>query len=448
MSVRVDEFLEMLFKRARAKGLDEFEAYIAWGDSFEASVHAGELIAYNVSSSMGLGFRALSGGRMGYASTQALDEAACDLIVEGAAASALLTESDDPQQIFAGGEYPALELYNPALDGISNAEKIRLALQLEKSTLAIDPRLSTDGCAVIYASGGRRIVNSKGLDASFCDNALGAYVSPVAKANGRAGSAMKFSMGRSAAPDIGALARDAAAEAVDFLSAGPVDSGMYPVVFRAGAARAIVSAFASAFSADAAQRGLSRLMGREGEVIASNCVTLMDDPLNPLGLAASPFDGEGVPALVKAVVDGGRLTTLLHNLKTAAKQGAASTGNAARGYSTAISIAPSNFYVKPSGLSAGALWKAAEGGLLITDLQGMHSGANPVSGDFSLGAKGYLIEGGRPGRAVDQITIAGNFYELLQQIEAVADDLEFGFAGTSCFGSPSLLAGRFSIAGR
>jgi len=445
--MRLDDFLNLLFQKAREAGLSEYEAYAASGDSFEASVHAGELIAYNVSSTNGLGFRALVGGRMGYASTQALDEEAANMLVKSAVASATLTETDDPQFLYAGGETPKLDLFSPALDEIPDAEKVRMALELEKKALAHDPRISTDGCAVVYAAGGRRIVNSKGLDVSFRDNALGAYVSAVAREGERAGSAFRFHMERGGAPGFDRIARQASLEAIDFLRAAPVASGRYPVVLRANAALELLSAFSEAFSADEAQRGLSPLKGREGEIVAAECVTLLDDPLNPAGFSAAPFDGEGVPARTKAVIDGGRLTTLLHNLKTAAKQGASSTGNAARGYSSAISVAPSNFYFRPSDAPLRALLARAEGGLLITELQGMHSGANSVSGDFSLSAKGYRIERGAPGASVDQITVAGNLYELLRSIRAVGGDLEFGQPGRSCYGSPSLFAGELTVAG-
>jgi len=446
--MRTDDFLKLLFEKARGAGFSEYEAYLSGGDSFEASVHAGELIAYNVSSAAGLGFRALSGGRMGYASTQALDEAAADMLVRGALTSATLTETEDPQFIFGGAETPALDLYNPAIAAIPDAEKVAMALALEKKALDADPRLSTDGCAVVYASGSRRIVNSKGLDVFFRDNAMSAYVSCVARENGRAGSAYRVASSRAGAPDLDRLAREAAGEALDFLAAAPADSGRYPVVLRADAALTLLAAFSGAFSAEEAQRGLSKLAGHEGEMVASPILTLMDDPLNPLGFASAPFDGEGVPARTKKIIDGGRLTTLMHNLKTAAKAGTASTGNAARGYASPIAVAPTNFYFAPADESLAALMGRAEGGLLITDLQGLHSGANAVSGDFSLSAKGYRIEGGRPAAPVDQITVAGNFYELLRAVAAVGNDLEFGQPGGSCFGSPSLLVGALSVAGK
>ena len=151
---------------------------------------------------------------------------------------------------------------------------------------------------------------------------------------------------------------------------------------------------------------------------------------------------------VKAVIEGGRLNTLLHNLKTARKQGVETTANAAReSYASGVGVAPTNFYFAPSDTGFDDMLEQTGDGLLITDLQGMHAGANPITGDFSLAAKGFRIEGGRLTAPVNQITVAGNYYELLADIEAVGGDLDFRSPGTSCFGSPSLLVKGLSVAG-
>ena len=214
-------------------------------------------------------------------------------------------------------------------------------------------------------------------------------------------------------------------------------------------AGSLLATFSGMFSADNAQRGLSRLKGREGEVVAASCVTLMDDPHRPGSASSTPFDGEGVATAPKAVIRGGVLTTLLHNLKTAHKQGVTTTANASRpGYASPVGVAPTNFFFEPSDADFDAMLQKLGDGLLITDLQGMHAGANAVTGDFSLAAKGFAVEGGRIGRAVSQITVAGNFYQLLQDIEAVGADLEFRIPGVSCFGSPSLLVKSLSVAGK
>ena len=175
----------------------------------------------------------------------------------------------------------------------------------------------------------------------------------------------------------------------------------------------------------------------------------MDDPHRPGSASSTPFDGEGVATAPKAVIDGGVLTTLLHNLKTANKQGVATTANGSRpGYVSSVGVAPTNFYFEPSNTAfEGMLEKLGEG-LLITELQGMHAGANAVTGDFSLAARGFRVRGGRREGPVKQITVAGNFYEMLNAIEAVGSDLEFRAPGSSCFGSPCLLVSDLSVAGQ
>jgi PmbA protein len=175
----------------------------------------------------------------------------------------------------------------------------------------------------------------------------------------------------------------------------------------------------------------------------------VDDPLLENGAATAPFDGEGVAGRRKNVIEAGRLTTYLHNLKTARKDGVESTGNASRpSFKSPVGIAPTNFFIEPGQAGFADLIQALGDGLIIINVQGTHSGANPVSGDFSLGAYGYLVQGGRIVRPVEQITIAGNFFRLLENVEAVGSDLEFGNPGyRGNVGSPSLIISNLAIAG-
>ena len=139
----------------------------------------------------------------------------------------------------------------------------------------------------------------------------------------------------------------------------------------------------------------------------------------------------------------------MHNLKTAHKQGVQTTANASRpGYAASVSVAPSNFCIQPGEADLDGMLEKLGEGLLITELQGMHAGANPITGDFSLAAKGFAVRGGRLAGAVNQITVAGNFYELLLNVEAVGADFEFQYPGASCFGSPTLLVSKLSVAGK
>ena len=450
------EFVEKLFARAREKAGDapDFacEACFGSNEEFEVQVKNGEIYQYNVSDNGGLGFRALVNGKMGYASTQILDEAAVDMLVDGALENAALVESEDEQFIFGGSErYPALKLYEPRLEAIDAAKKIEMAKELERLTLRQDPRIAqVEDCALFSTRAESAMVNSKGLDVSAKGNLLGGYVAVVARDGEKVNTGFKvfFTMNPDEI-DLEKAAREAAQEALDGLDAVQAESGTYRVLLRNDVAATLLATFSGVFSADNAQRGLSRLKDREGEDIASACVTLMDDPHLEGSAASTPFDGEGVATVPKAVIEAGRLNTLLHNLKTANKQGVQTTANASRpGYAAPVGVAPTNFYFKPSGTDFEGMLEALGDGLLITELQGMHAGANPITGDFSLAAKGFRVRGGRKAEAVAQITIAGNFYEVLKDVEAVGGDLEFRAPGGSCFGSPSVLVKRLSVAGK
>jgi len=422
------------------------------GESFEVSVRNGEIHQYNVSDGMGLGFRVLKDGHTGAASTQILDEDALHQMIDGAIENAELVESEDEQFMYAGDEdYPALNLYNPEIEAMPASVKIDMAKRLEKLALAQDRRIQqVEDCAVFSSVDERVLTNTLGLNVSAKSALLGGYVSVVAREGEKVNTGMKlfFTM-KPDEVDLEAVARAAAREAIDGLDGAPVKSGKYRVLLRHDVAGTLLRTFAGVFSADNAQRGLSRLKGREGERIAAECVTLMDDPHRPGSASSAPFDGEGVATRVKAVIEGGRLNTLLHNLKTAHKQGVQTTANASRGsYAAGVGVAPSNFYFAPSEIDFDGMVERTGDGLLITDLQGMHAGANAITGDFSLAAKGFKIENGRVGAPVNQITVAGNFYELLKDIVAVGADLDFRAPGASCFGSPSLLIGALSVAGK
>lgn len=177
-------------------------------------------------------------------------------------------------------------------------------------------------------------------------------------------------------------------------------------------------------------------------------LNITDDPFLEEGLLSSNFDSEGVATSRKDIVKDGRLVTLMHNRKTAQKDGVESTGNAYKAsYKGALTVAPANLYVNPSDQSYDELVSSVPEGIIITELSGLHSGANTVSGDFSIAANGFYVKDGKVQNAVNQMTIAGNFYELMNNIEAIGSDLEFsmGFMATGYIGSPSLLIRELAV---
>ena len=443
-------FIEKLLKAALEDGIEAAEVYTSDHDSFRAMSTTGEITDYAVSSLSGLSLRGLYHGKMGYASTEAYDDDAIAMLIRAVIESAELVEDDAVQEIYHGDEsYPQVDNYAPSLDEVTEEQKLKLLLETEKCAMnSGDPRIKQVQRNMISTSSSAvHIVNSYGLDLSSRDNMAVAYISVIARDGERVSTGMGLACDRDFSKiSPKKMADEAVEEALFNLNAAPVPSGTYRLIIDKHCMPDLLATFSDIFSADQAQQGMSLLAGREGETIAAECVTLMDDPHLKGGEASSPFDAEGVATQVKAVIENGRLTTLLHNLKTARKAGVRSTGNASKyGYASPITVEPSNFYFKPGKRTLEEMMASIGEGLVITEMSGMHAGANPVSGDFSLLSKGYTIENGRKGRAVEQITVAGNFYTMLKNIREVGSDLEF--FGSS-YGSPSVDVGEMTVAGK
>lgn len=446
------EFFDRLFAAAKEAGIGECEIYYAMNDELNVEVLNGQIKEYSAANSAGLCFRGVYNGKMGYASSEEMDEDAIDMLVRGVMENAVLIETDDDETIYGGGgEYAKPDKYSPETANMPPNEKIALALSMERTALSQDPRVKrVEGCSYGSMVAEKQIVNSRGLDVSFRSSILGAGVAPIVEEDGNVnyGFKSKFSF-RKDDIDVCEIAREAVDEAISGLHASSVPSGAYKVVLRRDVASMLLHTFSGVFSGENARKGMSLLKGREGSVIASESVTIIDDPLLENGFASTPFDAEGVATYAKTVVDRGTLITLLHNRTTANALNTNTTGNASKaGYAAPVRVAPTNFYIQPSDTSYEQLLAMAGDGLLITSIMGMHSGANQISGDFSLGAKGFLIENGKLGHSVEQITIACNFFELLKRVVCPASDLYFARPGASSFGSPSLLIDQISVAGK
>ncbi len=448
----MDAFIEKLMAAARAAGIDPAEVCTAESASFSAEAMEGSIDSYEVSETRALGLRGVVNGRMGYASTEAFDDAAIDMLVEAVKESAYLAEGEEQDEIFAGdAAYPALESPENDLDEVSAEEKLAMCLRMEEAAKAVDPRIAKSrGAYVSTGRGAIRLVNSYGLNLRT-ETPLGGMAAAGLYLVGRDGDSTctggEFRAGRKLREmDPAEIGEKAAEKTLAMLHASPVASGVYRAVFRYDVMRSILAVFSGIFSAENAQQKLSLLAGREGETIAAPCVTIMDDPLLPNGFASRTFDGEGSASRTKAVVENGVLKTLLHSRKTAQKQGVETTGNAARaGVGGAVHVAPTNFFFKPGEKDLQTLLSEMDSGLMITEVGGLHAGANPISGDFSLIAKGFLIVDGEAARPVEQITVAGNFYQLLKNIRAVGSDIDFR---GSAIGSPSVDVGTLNVAGK
>lgn len=442
-------FKDRLFEKAKQEGFTDCEIYYTDGENISISVYDFELDKYNIDKYIGLSFRGLINEKMGYSYTEILDEEAIEMLVKNAKEGAMSIENTDVQFIYKGDEsYSEVKTYSEKLENIDPAKLIEIAIDLEKQTKDYsDKVINLSGCKISYSSSRNLISNTKNLNLNNKSNLLMAYVIPVIEDNNQKQDGMGYQVVEDINDiDTKKIASDAVNEAFSKIGAKSIDSGNYKTIINNEAMSSLLETFSDVFSAESAQRGMSLLKGKEGNDIASNILTIVDNPLLENGLASSPFDDEGVATYKKDIVKNGKLNTLLHNLKTAYKAKTKTTGNGFKSsYSSAVSVDPTNFYIEKGKVRFEELIKEVNEGIIVTDFAGLHSGANSVTGDFSLAAKGYYITEGKKSYPIEQITVAGNFFEVIKNIENIGDDLIFPLSN---IGSPSVIVKSLSIAGK
>lgn len=440
---------EIIFEAANAAGLTEYEIYYMNSVGISAEALKDSLSAFTSGEGGGISLRCMVDGKMGYASTELFTEQALTDLVSRACDNARYIEREDAAPIFAGSEsYATPNL--PQFKAMSAAEVKALTLDMQAQVYAAHQGV-TDGTqsAVISQQIEIYLCNSHGLELSNSVGLNGVYAMPILRVGEESTDAFAFAE-CSDTEKVAGLAKKATEEAAAKVGAGSVASGKYNVVIAGSEMRSILSVFASAFSARNAQLGLSLLAGKEGQKIAADCVCITDDPMREGAPMQTHFDGEGVATYKKDVVKDGVLCTLLYDLSTAAKAGVASTGNGLRGsYASQVHVAPFNFGFCPGQLTEDELIAKAENGIYITGVKGLHAGADATTGDFSIESEGFLIENGKKAGYVRSFTIAGNFFELLKQIDSLSDTVEWGIpGGFTLFGSPAVLVKDMSVAGK
>ena len=441
------EFKECVIAQAQAMGIEEYELYYQAGESTSVSAFQHSINQFTDSTEGGVCFRCIVGGRMGYAATEALNAQEAKAIVARAAANAEVLESEEQVFLGEGGKtYTVIDrepIELPTTDALI-ARVLDTQKKLYRANEAVIDGCSTQG---ISEKSVTAIVNSKGLDLYHEISVAGLVVAAVVTNGQEMANDYQIKLGALAKIDTDKLTKKAAEGALRKLGGEVAPTGQYPVVFDSEAMSDLLQTFSSIFSSEAAQKGLSKLAGKEGEMIASELVTIVDDPFHPENPMPMPFDAEGSPTVRKHIVEKGQFKTLLYNLKTAAVAGKETTGNAAKsGYAGAVGVRPFSMYLAGGEMTEEALLEQVGNGVYINSLGGLHAGADPISGDFSLQSSGFMIRGGKKAEYVKSFTVAGNFYEMLKNITCVASNLEM--PGMSSFGSPSVLVDGLSIAGK
>ena len=445
-----NEFKELVIAECQALGVAEYELYYQAGASTSVDTFQHSINEFTSSYSGGLCFRCIVNGKMGYASTENLSAQQAKSVVAKAVDNAINLEAEDAVFLGEGGqEYEPMDDKSYALP--TTEELIAKVLDTTEKLYAADP-MAVDGCQTqgIIETSEVAIYNSKGLDLHHSNKASGLIAVGVVSNGKEMSNDYQIKLGKLDLIDTDELVKKAIGGAKEKLGGEVAPTGQYPVIFNTDAMCSLLGVYSGIFNSESAQKGLSKLAGREGEVIAAPCVTLIDDPFHCDNPEPRNFDAEGSPTYKKAVIENGVLNTLLYNLKTAAVAGKKTTGNASKGsYDSPVGIRPFTMYLQGGSMTEDELLAKAGNGVYITSLGGLHAGADAISGDFSLQSSGYMIENGVKTRYVKSFTVAGNFYELLKNIVALADNCRLPRAmGSTAFGAPSVLVDGLSVAGK
>lgn len=440
---------DIIKNAAKDAGICEYEIYCTKEENLSADTLKDEISTFNSCTSSGVGFRCIINGKMGYASTNITDESELYELVRCAAENAEIIENDDKVFIFDGScEYTKINRIHVYSADAEELKRCALKVQRDAYSQGEYVAEGTESGTMLY-NYERYLYNSYGLELSSSSGMTGCYCSSVVNVNGEAKNNFEFALGLEG-DEVDSLAKRSVDGALEKIGAGGVESGRYDVIIDGDCMKNLLSTYSSVFSAKNARMGLSLLAGKEGEMVADECVTITDDPTRDGCPMQATFDGEGVATYKKTVIDKGVLKTLLYDLTNAEMSGKSSTGNGQRSsYASQVAIKPYNFSINAGDKSLEEMFADIGNGIYITSLQGLHAAADAVTGDFSLESAGFMIRDGKKAEAVKSFTVAGNFFDLLKNITAVSNKVTWGIPADFCvFGSPCVAVKDLSVAGK
>lgn len=438
-------------ERAVAAGAGDAEAYTSEAENREVRVHGGEVESLTAATQRGLGLRVWIGGRVGYGFGTDLSLAGIEAIATRAVEAGRVADEDE----FAGP--PAGDGEAPVLAGLSDASRAEwspaqiadLALAVERAALESDARIAAVEQAVYFDSAERvAIASSSAPGGEYETTSCYAYLQALAEGEDGRETGLGFGLARGPAGlDPAAIGREGAARATEMIGSSKPASRTCPVVLDPTVAAGFVGLLGRAAGADAVQRGRSPLAERLGEEVAAEAFVLSDDGLDPEGFATAPVDAEGAPRRRTALIEAGRLQTYLYDSYAARRGDAQTTGNAGRsGYRSPPGVSASNLIVSPGTASPEQLLREAGDGVYVNDVAGLHSGVNPVTGVFSVGASGRAIGDGALAEPLREFTVAGDLVSMLRGVLATGSDSRWVPFGGSV-STPPLLIAEMTVSG-
>jgi PmbA protein len=433
----VSELLDLAATVAgRARPGEGVEVYVARGHDTEVRAYAGAIEQLASASSAGIGVRVVAGGvngggsRVGFAWAGSLDLGVVDAVLEDARDNAAYA-TPDPDVALAepDGVVPAeLDLWDPDFPTVSTDRKVAMALELEKMVRGADARVrQVDAADYGDASIEVALASTTGIRAATRRTSAYVSVSAVASDGDESQTGSGFSVGRAATGlDLERAGDEAVARAVRMLGAGKARSGRFAVVFDPRVVSTLLSVVSSALSGEAVVKGRSFFAGRLGDEVASANVTLVDDPTDPRAFGAAAYDGEGLACRRNVLIERGALRAFVYDSVSARRAGTVSTGSAVRGgYAGTPGAGCRALALSPGGLDQSAILAAVGEGVYVQTVTGVHSGVNPVSGDFSVGAEGLMIRTGVLANPVREVTVASTLQRMLRSVLHIGADVEW-----------------------
>jgi PmbA protein len=423
-------------------GATDAEAWAEERQGLEVRVYREAVESLTDAGGRGLGLRVFTDGRAGYAYGTDLSEGGLRALAEAAHAGAAAADTDEHGGLpEAFGDTAIDGLHSQAFAEWTTERKIEIATQVDRAARARKGVTQVEQTVYADSRGRVAIANSRGFASAYEASSAYAYSSAFAGA----GADLMTGLGVGMARDPGgldpeAIGGEAGDRALALVGARQPESRRCPVVLDAFVAASFAGFIGGMLSADAVQRGRSLFAGKLGEEVAAPQLRVADDATDPGGLASAPFDGEGSATRRNALIEEGRLATYLYDARTARKDGRDTTASASRSsYRSPPSVGTSNLVIDAGESSLDELVREAGAGLFVTDVAGLHSGVNPVSGTFSVGATGRLIEGGELGRPVREITIASDLVSMLKAVRGVGSEARWVPFGGSVKAAPLLL---------
>ncbi len=438
------EFAEKLLTAAQDR-YQEAEVFFVGSTATSIELYNGSLEKFEIADSRGLQLAVIQDGVKALAYTEELTEESVDYLMDQVQAILDLGQPAEDLPSFYEGKDELRPLPEQKKFQLDTEQAMASLQELQQEVQKFTSEAKMITLELGANAGDQFICNSKGLDRSG-QAGQGQIIVYVVLARGEEmQNGFSFRVFSDLAEvDLAELAKEAVDKAESNFGGQSCKSGQYPVIIENDCFASLLMALSPAFSAESVQKGVSLLKGRMGQRIASEHFCLYTDPMHPACPAPHNFDDEGVATQKLCLVDQGVLKSYLHTLETAKKDGTEPTGTASRSYKGKASPWADFFYMQEGDKDFDQLLAEVGEGILITDLQGLHSGLDPISGDFSLAAKGFAISEGKKGRPIKQITVAGNLIDLLEGIKEVGAD-----AKLSTYGSyiPSVYVEAMAIAG-